>query len=69
MEAPLGSEVEAMVRTTTLVPGGRAGLAYPGVAEEEGFQRAGLPVRAQAEQPGPAPTWPSRTWEIRERGR
>ena len=37
VEAPLGSEVEAVVRTTTLVPDGRAGLAYPGVAEEEGF--------------------------------
>ena len=37
VEAPLGSEVEAMVRTTTLVPDGRAGLAYPGVAEEAGF--------------------------------
>ena len=37
VEAPLGSEVEAMVRTTTLVPDGRAGLAYLGIAEEEGF--------------------------------
>ncbi|MCY3778139.1 MAG: PQQ-dependent sugar dehydrogenase, partial [Candidatus Aminicenantes bacterium] len=37
VEAPLGSEVQAVVRTTTLVPEGRAGLAYPGVAEEEGF--------------------------------
>ena len=34
---PLGSEVEAVVRTTTVVPEGRAGLAYLGVAEEEGF--------------------------------
>ena len=40
MEARLGSEVEAVVRTTTLVPEGRAGLAYPGVAEEEGFEEA-----------------------------
>ena len=38
VEARLGSEVEAVVRTTTLVPEGRAGLAYLGVAEEEGFQ-------------------------------
>ncbi|MDE2667387.1 MAG: PQQ-dependent sugar dehydrogenase [Acidobacteriota bacterium] len=37
VEAPPGSEVEAVVRTTTIVPDGRAGLAYPGVAEEEGF--------------------------------
>ena len=37
VEAPPGSEVRAVVRTTTLVPGGRAGLAYPGVREEEGF--------------------------------
>ena len=46
VEAPLGSEVRAVVRTTTVVPDGRAGLAYLGIAEEEGFDRAGLPVRA-----------------------
>ena len=40
VEVPLGSEVEALVRTTTVVPDGRAGLAYPGVAEEEGFTEA-----------------------------
>ena len=38
VEARLGSEVEAVVRTTTAVDEGRAGLAYPGVGEEEGFQ-------------------------------
>ena len=37
VEVPLGSEVEAVVRTTTVVPEGRAGLAYLGVGEEEGF--------------------------------
>ena len=37
VEVPPGAEVEAAVRTTTLAPDGRAGLAYPGVAEEEGF--------------------------------
>ena len=40
VEARLGSEVEAVVRTTTLVPEGRAGLAYLGVAEEEGYEEA-----------------------------
>ena len=40
VEARLGSEVEAVVRTTTVVPEGRAGLAYLGVAEEEGFDEA-----------------------------
>ena len=40
VEARLGSEVEAVVRTTTVVPEGRAGLAYPGLAEEEGFTEA-----------------------------
>ena len=40
VEVPLGSEVEAVVRTTTVVPEGRAGLAYLGVAEEEGFKEA-----------------------------
>ena len=38
VEVPLGSEVEAVVRTTTVVPEGRAGLAYLGVAQEEGFE-------------------------------
>ena len=38
VEVPLGSEVEAVVRTTTVVPDGRAGLAYLGVTEEEGFE-------------------------------
>ena len=37
VEAPPGSEVRAVVRTTTLVADGRAGLAYLGVAEEEGY--------------------------------
>ena len=37
VEAPLGSEVRAVARTTTVVPDGRAGLAYLGIAEEEGF--------------------------------
>ena len=40
VEVELGSEVEAVVRTTTLVPEGRAGLAYLGVAEEEGYEEA-----------------------------
>ena len=40
VEVPLGSEVEAVVRTTTVVPDGRAGLAYLGVTEEEGFTEA-----------------------------
>ena len=40
VEVELGSEVEAVVRTTTLVPDGRAGLAYLGIAEEEGFREA-----------------------------
>ena len=34
------SEVGVMVRTTTTVPEGRAGLAYPGVAAESGFDEA-----------------------------
>ena len=37
VEVPLKSAVSAVVRTTTVVPDGRAGLAYPGVAEEQGF--------------------------------
>ena len=40
VEVGLGSEVEAVVRTTTVVPDGRAGLAYLGVAEEKGFDEA-----------------------------
>ena len=34
------SEVSVMVRTTTAVPDGRAGLAYPGIVHDEGFQEA-----------------------------
>ena len=34
------SEVGGTVRTTTTVPDGRAGLAYPGVAAESGFDEA-----------------------------
>ncbi len=40
MEAPVSSDVAALVRTTTNVPDGRAGLAYLGVPEEEGFEEA-----------------------------
>ena len=40
MEVPLGSHVEAVVRTATVVPDGRAGLAYLGIPEEEGFEEA-----------------------------
>ena len=32
------SEVTAVVRTTTAVPEGRAGLAYPAIPDHEGFQ-------------------------------
>ena len=53
VEVPLGSDVEAVVRTTTVVPDGRAGLAYPGVAAAEGFTEGSLPLWATAEQPGP----------------
>ena len=34
------SEVSVVTRTTTAVPDGRAGLSYPAIAEEEGFQEA-----------------------------
>ena len=40
VEAPVASRVGVLVRTTTAVPDGRAGLAYPGIGMEEGFQRA-----------------------------
>ena len=40
VEVPVDSEVAAVVRTTTVVPEGRAGLAYLGIAEEEGFDEA-----------------------------
>ena len=53
VEVELGAEVETVVRTTTAVPEGRAGLAYLGVAEEEGFTEPGLSVRAAAECSGP----------------
>ena len=34
------SGVSLVTRTTTAVPDGRAGLSYPGIAEDEGFQEA-----------------------------
>ena len=34
------SGVSVVTRTTTAVPEGRAGLAYPGIGEDEGFQQA-----------------------------
>ena len=40
VEAPVASQVGVLVRTTTAVPDGRAGLAYPGIGMEEGFQWA-----------------------------
>ena len=38
MEVPVSSDVAVLVRTTTNVPDGRAGLAYLGIPEEEGFE-------------------------------
>ena len=40
VEVSGSSEVSLTTRTTTAVPDGRAGLAYPAIAEEEGFQEA-----------------------------
>ena len=40
VEVSGSSRVGVMVRTTTAVPEGRAGLAYPGVVEDEGFEEA-----------------------------
>ena len=40
MEVSGSSQVSVVTRTTTAVPDGRAGLAYPAIAEDEGFQEA-----------------------------
>ena len=40
VEVSGASEVGTLVRTTTVVPDGRAGLAYPGIPVDEGFQEA-----------------------------
>ncbi len=40
VEVSGSSEVSLTTRTATAVPDGRAGLAYPSIAEEEGFQEA-----------------------------
>ena len=40
VEVSGSSQVSVTTRTTTGVPDGRAGLAYPGIAEDEGFQEA-----------------------------
>ena len=40
VEVSGSSQVSLTTRTATAVPDGRAGLAYPSIAEEEGFQEA-----------------------------
>ncbi len=40
VEVSGSSRVSVVTRTTTDVPEGRAGLAYPGIAQNEGFQEA-----------------------------
>ena len=40
VEVSGSSAVSVVTRTTTAVPEGRAGLAYPGIGENEGFQEA-----------------------------
>ncbi len=40
VEVSGSSKVSLTTRTTTAVPDGRAGLAYPAVAEDQGFQEA-----------------------------
>ena len=40
VEVTGSSEVNVVTRTTTDVPEGRAGLAYPGIGEDQGFQEA-----------------------------
>ena len=40
VEVPESSEMGVSVRTTTSVPEGRAGLAYPGIATTDGFEEA-----------------------------
>ena len=40
VEVSGSSQVSLTTRTSTAVPDGRAGLAYPSIAEEEGFQQA-----------------------------
>ena len=69
VEARLGSEVEAVVRTTTLVPDGRAGLAYLGVAEEEGFTEAVYLCGLRQNEPGPLQRGLPEHGSSRKRGR
>ena len=40
VEVTGSSEVSLTTRTSTVVPDGRAGLSYPSIAEDEGFQEA-----------------------------
>ena len=40
VEGPVSSRVGVLVRTTTNVPDGRAGLAYPGIGAAAGFHQA-----------------------------
>ena len=53
-ESELDGEGEVVVRTTTAVPDGRAGLAYPGVADPKRLlQRGALPFRLRLLASGP----------------
>ena len=53
VEAVSTDRVGVLVRTTTAVPEGRAGLAYPGIAAQAGFHEDSLSVRAAPELAGP----------------
>ena len=46
---------------------GRAGLAYPGIPENEGFHDEAVYLCGLRDTRGTAPTWPSRTWGRRAR--
>ena len=54
VEVSISSDVSALVRTTTptAVPEGRAGLAYPGVPENEGFHDEAIYLCGLRDNPG-----------------
>ena len=62
VEARLGSEVEAVVRTTTAVVEGGQGWPTWGSARRRAFKCRSI-CAGCGRTAGTAPTWPSRTWE------
>ena len=66
VEVPITADVGVLVRTTTAVPEGRAGLAYVEFLWRKALRKPFICVGC-VRTAGTAPTWQSRTWGRMER--